>query len=161
MAMAPRKIPSVVTTSKKISAFSATRPTPRNSPWPAIPVTSPPKMSGATIMRIRRRKMSLRNRVCIAKCGASAPSSAPATMAKKVHTSSERRFTATGTKSARPAQRKTAPTSARTRNEAARIPAANNTSAAAASARSASGKARARPVLPGAFTVSCGSLEVM
>jgi hypothetical protein len=76
---------------KKDEGLEATRPTPRSSLWPAMPVTMPPKMSGATIMRMRRRKMSPRKWVCAAKCGASTPSSAPASMAKKVHTSSERR----------------------------------------------------------------------
>jgi len=42
-------------------------------------------------MRMRRRKISARNCVCAAKWGVSTPSSAPASMAKKVHTSSERR----------------------------------------------------------------------
>ena len=97
----------VVTASKKTMAFTATRPTPFNSSWPAMPVTMPPKISGATIMRIRRRKMSPRNFICPAACGASAPSTAPASIAKNVHTSSDRLRNATGTNDRIPAHRRT------------------------------------------------------
>src|ERR1700683_4351789 len=66
------------------------RPTLRRLPWPAIPVTSVPSISGATITLIKRRKMSLNTRRCSASCGRSSPISPPSSMEKKSKKVSER-----------------------------------------------------------------------
>ena len=55
IATTPMIRPSVVTTSNRIKALIATRPTERSSLCPAMPVVIVANNSGATIMRIRRR----------------------------------------------------------------------------------------------------------
>ena len=59
------------------------RPTFFRSPCPAMPVTSVPSISGATITLISRRKMSLNTRRCAANPGQSSPISSPTNIAQE------------------------------------------------------------------------------
>src|SRR6202142_2166908 len=80
------------------------RPTFFNSPWPAMPVISVPRISGATITLMRRRKMSLRTRRCAANCGQSRPISSPSSMAKKIQYVRERRSNPARARKSKPIQ---------------------------------------------------------
>src|SRR3981189_421971 len=82
------------------------RPTLLRSPWPAMPVISVARMSGATMVLIRRRKTSLRTRRLTATAGASKPNSAPATIATNIHTVRDRRRHASNVSNAIAAQRR-------------------------------------------------------
>ena len=84
IAPSPMNSASVVTISKYTRLFTPIRPTLRKLPCPAIPVTSVPKISGATITLIKRRKISLNTRKCSANCGRSRPISPPSSIAKKI-----------------------------------------------------------------------------
>ena len=128
----------VVTTSKKTMALRRRGLRPELV-WPATPVTMPPKMSGATIMRMRRRKISARKWVCAAIRGASTPSSAPMSMARRVQRASERRRIAKGSKSAKAAQRSEMASSARAWRRAAVRPAAKSSAASERQAHGARG----------------------
>ncbi len=86
------------------------RPTLLRSPWPAMPVTSVASIKGATMVLINRRKMSLKTRRLIASAGASKPSSAPATIATKIHGVRDRRRSAKIASSRIAAQRRMIPT---------------------------------------------------
>ncbi len=88
IATTPSSSASVVTTSKYTSVFSATRPRLFTCPCAAIPVVSVPRISGATITRTSRRKISASTCRCTATAGASAPSSAPARICKECPTPS-------------------------------------------------------------------------
>src|ERR1700693_353276 len=55
-----------------------------------MPVMSVPRISGATMTLMRRRKMSLKMRRCAANCGRSRPISRPTSMEKKIQKVRER-----------------------------------------------------------------------
>ncbi len=73
-------------------AFSPMRPMVFTLPEPAIPYTSVPKINGAMMDLIRRRKMLLSGASFTATCGAVSPSAMPAAMPMKIQTVSESRL---------------------------------------------------------------------
>ena len=90
----PRKSATVVTASKYKIAFRPMRPMRFKSPEPALPYTRVPKLSGAMMDRISRRKMLLTGASRLATPGAAIPITIPAAIPMKIHAVSESRFTA-------------------------------------------------------------------
>src|ERR1700677_406978 len=82
------------------------RPTLRRLPCPEMPVTRVPKMSGATMTLISRKKISLNTRRCSANCGRSSPISPPRSMAKKIQRVSDWRHNPVEAMASRPAHRR-------------------------------------------------------
>src|SRR5580698_11297403 len=76
-------------------ALRPMRPMSRTLPVPAIPATRAPKMSGATMALIRRRKTlaSAAIQSALPMFGKSAPTATPSSMAKKIQAVSEGRLT--------------------------------------------------------------------
>src|SRR6516165_3986545 len=95
-----------------------------------MPVTSVPKISGATITLISRRNMSPNTRKCTANCGRSIPTSKPASMAKKIQKVSERPRSPETAMTANPSQRTMADTFWKGSHSASRTPAAESSSPA-------------------------------